>query len=359
MPRTPGIACPPQYVASGEGSSAQCCQQSAIRCTTRSANASCSSGEIPIQDGSVSACCRQDPAGICVPPSTPTPNIDVVTTPAGSKKCGGWVWVPVIGFICQISDRDRDARVCYADDDCPVGTACRDGSCVEQGVAQPNAVPASAACQPPSVPVSGTCCTAESVAAGTCGAPSPVCLGGKVLVNNACRCPAGTVENTKSGKCETPKPAAVQKQKPVPAKPKEIVCQKGFHVERWSLRGGRPAEGHPGIRYSDRDRHWRRRAIGRRASGQRRRVSETPANTALTRRAGRSLAADETASALLARDRRVEGDVFLAAGAAAQLLDPFQSVMRRPQVVLLDTRHAVIGQGQQVVWISGERLVVP
>jgi hypothetical protein len=50
-----------------------------------------------------------------------------------------------------------------------------------------------------------------------------------VLQNNACRCPAGTVENTKSGKCETSKPAATKTKKP--AAPTQIVCQKGFHRE--------------------------------------------------------------------------------------------------------------------------------
>jgi hypothetical protein len=246
FPNSPGVACPSDYTVVGEGFSAQCCRQSAVKCTTRSANASCASGEIPVQDGSVSACCREDPAGSCVPPSTPTPNIDVSTPP--SKKCGGWVWVPIIGFICEIWDtRDHNARICYADNDCPVGTACRDGSCVEQGVSQPNAVPASAACQPPSVPVSGNCCTAESVAAGTCSAPPPVCLDGKVFQNNACRCPTGTVENTKSGKCETPKPAAVQKPKPIPTKPKELVCQKGFHVENGRCVADAPPKAIPGF----------------------------------------------------------------------------------------------------------------
>ena len=226
FPNSSGVACPSKYTPVGDGSSAQCCLQAAIKCTMRSANASCASGEVPIEDGAVSACCREDPAGNCTPLPTPSPP---ASPPSATGRFPDLCNNPFI-YQTFCNPRDHGTNECQNSLDCSSGMACSAGKCVDQGVAaQPNRVPASGACQPPLIPANGTCCTAEAVAAGTCGTPVPICRDGKVLVNNVCRCPAGTVENSKSGKCETPKPAAT-KAKP-PAKPKEIVCQKGFHLE--------------------------------------------------------------------------------------------------------------------------------
>jgi hypothetical protein len=229
-PQTGGIACQPGHNSVGEGLSAQCCRQSAVKCTRRSANASCAAGEIPVErQGEDPACCREDPAGICTPPPTPTPESPTFEVTNPPSKCGIVTWIPIIGWVCEHWPFDSTSQ-CQKDAECPSGTVCRVGSCIQ--LAQPNMVPASAACQPPSTVVNGQCCTPEAVAAGACGVSPLTCTGGKKLVSNVCRCPAGTTENTKSGKCERAKPAAVQKPKPpVPTKPKEIVCQKGFHLE--------------------------------------------------------------------------------------------------------------------------------
>jgi hypothetical protein len=283
-PNTGGIACQSGYNSVGEGFSAQCCRQSAVRCTVRSASASCASGEIPIQDGSVSACCREDPAGSCVPPSTPTPNIEVTTPLVG--ECGGWEWVPIIGFfVCR--DWPGVAGGCSADNQCPRGTYCRQGSCT-QGAdpSEPSAPSATggwpnlsppppalactrdadcpahhdcpggmmrcgegvcrcrqltqpaSACSPPSTLVNGQCCAPEAVAAGTCGAPPPPpsgCPAGLFPSNDGKTC--CTKEQITRETCGAPPPAPPQKAKTttkpktIPVKPKEIVCQKGFHLE--------------------------------------------------------------------------------------------------------------------------------
>jgi hypothetical protein len=236
--QTGGIACQPGYNSVGEGLSAQCCRQSAVKCTRRSANASCASGEIPVEwQGADPACCREDPAGSCTPPSTPTPNPPTGTGGSRSLPPPEICLVAPASVLCLIAWVDKflpdHANQCQRSTDCPSFAVCVDGRCVEQGAPQPNAVPASTACQPPSTLVNGQCCKPEAVAAGTCGASPLACTGGKVLVSNVCRCPVGTTENTKSGKCETPKPAATKTKAPVktPTKPREIVCQKGFQLE--------------------------------------------------------------------------------------------------------------------------------
>jgi hypothetical protein len=240
MPRAPGGTCPSKYTPVGDGVSAQCCVQSAIKCTVRSANTSCPAGEVPIEDGAVSACCREDPAGSCTPPSTPSPPSYEVTTPITGGKCGGWVWVPIVGFICSVLPTvPPPALSCAKDADCPSDKACVNSVCRERSV-QPNAVPASGACQPPLIPASGTCCAPEAVAAGTCGAPPPPpppsgCPAGLFLSNDGKTC--CTKEQITRETCGTPPPAAPQKAKTttkpktIPTKPREIVCQKGFHLE--------------------------------------------------------------------------------------------------------------------------------
>jgi hypothetical protein len=227
------VTCPSNYTPVGDGLSAQCCVQSAYKCTRRSANASCASGEVPVEwQGADPACCRPDPAGSCTPPSTPTPNPPSAT--GGFDLCEfeltAWLCLrppPPVTLACT---RDAD---CPAHHDCPGGmTRCSEGVCRCPELTQPASAPTST-CSPPSTLVNGQCCTPEAVAAGTCGVSPLSCTGGKVLVSNVCRCPVGTTENTKSGKCETPKPAATKTKAPVktPTKPKEIVCQKGFHLE--------------------------------------------------------------------------------------------------------------------------------
>jgi hypothetical protein len=269
-----GVSCPSDYTAVGDGLSAQCCRQSAVRCTTRSANASCASGEVPVEDGTVSACCRPDPAGSCTPPSTPTPNPPSAT--------GGWPerfpdlckdpligaifcrpWLPPMAGQCKTSVDCPSSMVCVEgsciegsppesppsatggwpevptpslscarDADCPSGKACREGVC--RDLVQPNV-----ACAPPSVLVNGNCCAPEAVAAGTCGAQPPPpggCPAGLFPSNDGKTC--CTKEQITRETCGTAPPAAPQKAKTttkpkttIPAKPKEIVCQNGFHLE--------------------------------------------------------------------------------------------------------------------------------
>jgi hypothetical protein len=57
-------------------------------------------------------------------------------------------------------------------------------------------------------------------------------------------------------------------------------------------------------------------------------------------------------------DHLFECDIFLALGAADQA-DLFKVVFRLKHVALFSMPHAVIGPGQSVVGIGGERLVVP
>jgi hypothetical protein len=73
--------------------------------------------------------------------------------------------------------------------------------------------------------VGGACCAPEAVAAGTCG-PFRLsdCTGGKILVDNACRCPEGTTEDVASGNCLKPPPVTARS-----TKKKETACKKGFH----------------------------------------------------------------------------------------------------------------------------------
>src|SRR3984885_6619983 len=58
-------------------------------------------------------------------------------------------------------------------------------------------------------------------------------------------------------------------------------------------------------------------------------------------------------------DHFFERDVFVAIGVAADHRHLFQVVLGLEQVALLGLPHAVIGPGQSVVRIGGERLVVP
>src|ERR1700688_3065772 len=58
-------------------------------------------------------------------------------------------------------------------------------------------------------------------------------------------------------------------------------------------------------------------------------------------------------------DHFLDRDVFVAVGVAAAHMHLFQVVLGLEQVALLGLPHAVIGPGQRVVRIGGERLVVP
>src|SRR5580693_1645672 len=58
-------------------------------------------------------------------------------------------------------------------------------------------------------------------------------------------------------------------------------------------------------------------------------------------------------------DHFLERDIFVARGVAADHRHLFQVVLGLEQVALLGLPHAVIGPGQGVVRIGGERLVVP
>src|SRR5580693_2954716 len=58
-------------------------------------------------------------------------------------------------------------------------------------------------------------------------------------------------------------------------------------------------------------------------------------------------------------DHFLERDIFVALGVAANHRHLFQVVLGLEQVALLGLPHAVIGPGQRVVGIGGERLVVP
>src|ERR1700733_2156271 len=58
-------------------------------------------------------------------------------------------------------------------------------------------------------------------------------------------------------------------------------------------------------------------------------------------------------------DHFLERDIFVALGVAADHRHLFQVVLGLEQVALLGLPHAVIGPGQRVVRIGGERLVVP
>jgi hypothetical protein len=88
------------------------------------------------------------------------------------------------------------------------------------------------------VQVSGSCCTPEAVAAGTCGAQSPPappggCPAGLFPSNDGKTC--CTKEQITRETCGAPPPQkAKTTTKPkttAPAKPREIVCQTGFHLE--------------------------------------------------------------------------------------------------------------------------------
>jgi hypothetical protein len=79
------------------------------------------------------------------------------------------------------------AGTCSRDNDCPVGTRCReDGACVEVGSPAALSVPAE-------------------------------CTGGKVKRGEFCVCPQGTSENRRTGACDKPPPVA--KKKVTPCKP--------------------------------------------------------------------------------------------------------------------------------------------
>jgi hypothetical protein len=224
-PDPPGSAefCPFNVVGGVGGT---CCSPTNVPvvCNRRLPGAGCGSFGVPVELDGASLCCKPDPTGSCVaPPPSAAPSPDApptfdVTNPP--SKCGLWVWVPIVGFICEIWPDLPAAGECRADTDCAVGMSCREGVCLDVPPL-PNA-----ACPPPAIVVNGSCCAPEAVAAGACG---PVrltaCTGDKVFRDSACRCPEGTTEDVATGKCDKPPPVTA------PATKKRPACKPGFHRE--------------------------------------------------------------------------------------------------------------------------------
>jgi hypothetical protein len=112
-----------------------CCSQSDVPyiCFARSSGA-CLPTDGAYNDGIVSACCRENTGGVCVPP----PASQTSTQPTEAENanlCELWLLVPGVGFTLTLICEGRLAGQCLRDSDCVSGMFCRaeDRQCVDPG----------------------------------------------------------------------------------------------------------------------------------------------------------------------------------------------------------------------------------
>jgi hypothetical protein len=108
-----------------------CCSQSDVAyiCFPRSSGG-CLPTDGSYNDGVVSACCRENTGGVCVPPPAPRVPTPTRTRPAGEEFCIGLA-VPGVGLVLVCAG--GFAGECFSDNECPTGMRCRveDRQCVE------------------------------------------------------------------------------------------------------------------------------------------------------------------------------------------------------------------------------------